>query len=180
MASRTQRVSYSALFAVLMILGAYVRIPFAQVPATLQTFFVYLSGLVLDPGTAAASQALYIVLGVIGLPVFASGEAGPQALLGPTAGFLLAFPVAAVAESSICGSGSRLRDVLALAASFLVVFGLGVPYFFLYFGAKGPADAFVVLVPGLMAWDAVKAGLAFVVGRRLRVTVRGQPTSVRR
>ncbi len=179
MASRAQRVTYSALFAVLMVLGAYVRLPFAQVPATLQTFFVYLAGLIFDPWTAAGSQALYILLGVVGLPVFASGEAGPQALLGPTAGFLLAFPLAALVESFIAGDGSRFRDAVALAAGFFVVFGLGITYFSLYFDTKGPAYAFV-LFPPLMAWDAVKAGLAYVVGRRLRVAVRGRPTSVRR
>jgi len=180
MASRAQRVTYSALFAVLMVLGAYIRLPFGQVPATLQTFFVYLAGLTLDPWTAVGSQALYILLGVVGLPVFASGEAGPQALLGPTAGFLLAFPLAAVAESFIVGGGSKLRDAAALATGFFVVFGLGITYFSLYFDAKGSADTLVVLLPGLMAWDAVKAGLAFAVGRRLRVTVRGASTSVRR
>jgi biotin transport system substrate-specific component len=179
MVSRTQRVTYSALFAVLMVLGAYVRIPFAQVPATLQTFFVYLAGLILDPWTATGSQALYILLGVVGLPVFASGEAGPQALLGPPAGFLMAFPLAALAESLIAGGGSRFRDVVALAAGFLVVFGLGVSYFSLYFDSKGSADAFVFFLP-FMAWDVVKAGLAYVVGRRLRVAIPGQSTSARR
>jgi biotin transport system substrate-specific component len=179
MASRAQRVTYSALFALLMALGAYVRIPFAQVPATLQTFFVYLAGLIFDPWTAAGGQALYILLGVMGLPVFASGEAGPQALLGPTAGFLMAFPLAAFAESFIAEEGSRIRDAAALATGFFIVFGLGMTYFSLYFDAKGPADAFVLFLP-FMAWDSLKAGLAYVVGRRLRVTVRGASTSVRR
>jgi biotin transport system substrate-specific component len=140
---------------------------------------VYLAGLILDPWTAAGSQGLYILLGVVGLPVFASGEAGPQALLGPTAGFLLAFPVAALAESFVAGTGGRFRDVVALAAGFLVVFGLGVSYFSLYFDAKGPADAFVLFLP-FMAWDIVKAGLAYVVGRRLRIAIRGRSTSARR
>jgi biotin transport system substrate-specific component len=178
MASRAQRVTYSALFAVLMILGAYARIPFAQVPATLQTFFVYLAGLIFDPWTAAGSQALYILLGVVGLPVFASGQAGPQALLGPTGGFLISFPLAALAESLVAGRGSGLRDALALAVGFFVVFGLGTLYFSAYFDTKGPADALLLFLP-FMAWDVVKAGLAYVVGRQLRVALRGQLTSGR-
>jgi biotin transporter BioY len=92
----------------------------------------------------------------------------------------LAFPLAALAESLIAGGGSKFRDAAALATGFLVVFGLGITYLSLYFDAKGSADTLVVLLPGLMAWDAVKAGLALAVGRRLRVAVRGAPTSVRR
>jgi biotin transport system substrate-specific component len=178
MASTAQRVSYSALFAVLMILGAYARIPFAQVPATLQTFFVYLAGLIFDPWTAAGSQALYILLGVVGLPVFASGQAGPQALLGPTGGFLLAFPLAALAEAFVVGPGGRSRDVLALAVGISVVFGLGEFYFAAYFDAKGLSDAFLLFLP-FMGWDVVKAGLAYVVGRQLRPLVLGRVTSVK-
>ncbi|MGA1975566.1 MAG: biotin transporter BioY [Conexivisphaerales archaeon] len=179
MASRAQRVTYSALFAVLMALGAYLAIPIGEVPFTLQTFFVYLVGLVLDPWAATGSQVLYVLLGTAGLPVFANGGGGPQVLLGPTGGFLLAFPLAALAESILAGRRRRGGDIIALAGAFTIVFTLGIAFFLLYF-RSGDVLAVATSFSPFMAWDAIKAALAYAVGRRLRVVAGGQLTSGRR
>ncbi len=84
-------------FIVLTALGAYVRIPlpFTPVPITLQTFFVLLSGAVLGRKWAAASQAGYLFLGALGLPVFAGANSGAAYLFGPTGGYIIGFVVTA-------------------------------------------------------------------------------------
>ena len=76
-------------------LGAYARIylPFTPVPITLQTFFVLLSGAVLGKKLGGISQAGYVILGGIGLPLFA-GMGGIEYLFGPTGGYLIGFIVA--------------------------------------------------------------------------------------
>lgn len=80
----------SALFAVLTAIGAQLRIPFPVVPITLQTLMVILSGTILGPYAGACSQILYVVLGLLGLPVFAGGG-GIHYILHPTFGFLAGF-----------------------------------------------------------------------------------------
>lgn len=82
---------FAALFAALCALGSVliVPLPFSPVPITMQTLFVYLAALVLGPLWGTAAVALWIILGVFGLPVFAGGSAGPAVLAGPTGGFLI-------------------------------------------------------------------------------------------
>ena len=75
-----------------------VPLPFTPVPFTLQPMVVLLGGAALGARLGAASQALYLLLGLAGLPVFAASPLLPQGaarLIGPTAGFLLSYPLAA-------------------------------------------------------------------------------------
>jgi len=107
-------VSFSLLTAVL----AQIRIPlpYSPVPLTGQTFGVLLSGAVLGMRRGFASQVLYLAAGAAGLPVFAGGGAGVAHLLGPTGGYLWAFPVAAGLLGRLVELGASRRVwTLALA-----------------------------------------------------------------
>ncbi len=86
-----------ALFAALTGVGALIAIPlpFTPVPITLQTFFIFLAGALLGKYLGALSQLIYLLLGVVGLPVFAKGSSGIGALLGPSGGYLVGFIPAA-------------------------------------------------------------------------------------
>src|SRR5437899_7752418 len=90
-------------FALLTCAGAKITIPlpFTRVPATLQTLPVLLAGALLGARAGAASQALYVGLGIAGLPVFALPGTGPGYLLGPTGGFLVGFVVAAFVTGQV-------------------------------------------------------------------------------
>lgn len=178
MPSRAQRVTYSALFAVLMVVGAYLKVPLLQVPLTLQTFFVYLSGLLLDPTTAASAQAIYLLMGLTGLPVFAGPLVGPQAFVGPTGGFLLSFPIAALVEAALSSRRSRMSDVAGLLSAFVVIFGMGLTYFMAYFSKGEPVGVLTAFLP-FMLWDGVKMALAYVVAGGVRKFVRQRITSGR-
>ena len=85
----------SALGAALTAIGARITIPWWPVPATLQVFFVLLSGVALGRRWGAAAQAQYVAAGALGLPIFAGGRAGAAALLGPTGGYIVGFIAAA-------------------------------------------------------------------------------------
>ncbi|MFN3135842.1 MAG: biotin transporter BioY [Candidatus Kryptonium sp.] len=89
------RLLWVVAFAGLTFLGAKIEIPTQPVPYTLQTMFVLLSGAFLGPYLGALSQFVYLALGSAGLPVFAGPVAGFSKLLGPTGGYLLAFPISA-------------------------------------------------------------------------------------
>jgi biotin transport system substrate-specific component len=78
--------------------------PLSPVPITMQTLFVLLSGLILGPKAGAASSGLYLLAGIVGLPVFAGGKGGLAVLIGPTGGFLIGFPLA----SAISGLAKRI------------------------------------------------------------------------
>lgn len=88
---------FAALFAALTGAVAWFKIPlpFTPVPITLQTLMVLLSGAMLGPYYGALSMIVYLILGAIGLPVFAGGSSGVGALLGPSGGYLFSYPVAA-------------------------------------------------------------------------------------
>ncbi|HCV42854.1 MAG TPA: BioY family transporter, partial [Bacteroidetes bacterium] len=83
-----------ALFAATTAIGARVEIPHQPVPYTLQTMFVILSGAFLGARNGAMSQAVYLISGVLGAPVFSMGGFGLAWFLGPTGGYLLSFPIA--------------------------------------------------------------------------------------
>lgn len=113
-------------FVGLTFLGAKVEIPTQPVPYTLQTMFVLLSGAFLGPYLGALSQFVYLGLGSIGLPVFAGPSAGFVKLLGPTGGYLLAFPVSAF----VTGYLLRLRDgfwwiVFSMFSGLILIFIFG-------------------------------------------------------
>ncbi len=96
-----------------------IPLPFTLVPLTLQTFAVILLGMVMGPAAGFATLALYLAEGAAGLPVFSPhGAGGLTQLLGPTAGYLFAHPVAAaLAGSMVRGlTAIRSRMVRALAA----------------------------------------------------------------
>ncbi|GBD33587.1 Biotin transporter BioY [bacterium HR33] len=101
--------------ALLVALAAQVAIPLpvTPVPVTLQVLAVLVVGGLLGPRAGAASMVLYLALGVAGLPVFAPGGApGFARLLGPTGGYLLAYPLAAALAGQLCRSGESWRRML--------------------------------------------------------------------
>ncbi len=115
-----------ALFTTLTAIGAYVALPlpFTPVPFTLQLLFTLLSGLVLGSKAGALSQIIYVCLGVLGVPVFAGGNAGPGVLVGPTGGYLVGFVVAAYVTGYL-NAGLKQRGWLPVWKG-IVVGGVGL------------------------------------------------------
>jgi biotin transport system substrate-specific component len=124
--SSGRRLVAVGLGALAVALAAQVRvpIPFTPVPVTLQDLTVLTVGGLLGPAAAVAALAAYLGLGILGLPVFSGGGAGLAWLLGPTGGYLLAFPVAAFVMGTVSRPGGLLR-ALAGAALAMVVIHLG-------------------------------------------------------
>ena len=117
-----------ALFAALTAVGAFVRFPVLHATVTLQFFFTALAGLLLGARLGALSQTLYVLLGLIGLPVFAAGG-GFGYLFQPTCGFVLGLiPAAWVIGKIARGRRAPLRAALACAAGLAVLYAVGLPY----------------------------------------------------
>jgi biotin transport system substrate-specific component len=106
-------------------------LPFTQVPFTFQPTVVLLSGLVLGSRLACASQILYLLAGLTGLPVFAASVTLPPGalrLLGPTGGYLMAYPIAAFATGYLAERGfdrRYLTSILAMLAGLVIIYASG-------------------------------------------------------
>jgi biotin transport system substrate-specific component len=146
--------------------------PGTPVPLTLQPFVVVLAGLLLGPADAAAAMVLYLAAGVLGLPVFAPmGAPGLARLLGPTGGYLLAYPVAAAVAGWLgARRSSFLARAVAAVAGIAVIYVGGLAQLAVLSGSLATA-ALLGALP-FAAADAVKAFVAAAVsGLRRRRSV---------
>jgi biotin transport system substrate-specific component len=112
----------TGLFALLTWAGARIAVPlpFTPVPASLQTVAVLLAGAFLGARAGAASQAIYLALGFLGIPVFALPGSGPVYFLGPTGGYLAGFVVAAFVTGLVI---PRLRSLGAPGTALALLIG---------------------------------------------------------
>ena len=162
-----QKLTLTALFTVVAIITSQLSIPMpGGVPPTLQTFGIALIGYVLGP-SGIWSVLIWILLGIIGLPVFSNFQGGFQVLAGFTGGFIIGFPFMTL----FCGLGSRSRRLPAALA--LGLLGLSIPHllgilhYSLLTGLSFLPAALVMSVPYL-AKDIISVGLAMSLGRVLR------------
>lgn len=123
---KTRDITLVALFAALMVIGAYLSIPTPLVPLTFQAFFACLAGALLGAKLGALSQIVYILLGLIGLPVFQGGKAGPTTIVNPTFGYILGFLVGAY----LIGKLIEKRKVTYKNLSISIIIGLIIMYVF--------------------------------------------------
>ena len=155
-------------FCVLTAVAAQVRVPIpgTPVPMTLQTLVVLLSGVALGPWLGVASQGLYLLVGLCGVPVFAEPGAGPQYVFGATGGYLMAFLLVPFVVGRITAT-SRGASAMVLAAlsGTILIFGLGVGWLAVLLG-----DVWEALQVGLFPFwigAILKCGLAAALGHRL-------------
>ena len=169
-----RELALTALFAALSAIGAWIRIPTPWSAFTLQVLFVFLAGALLGPGYGALSQAVYLFLGLAGLPVFVSGG-GPAYVLQPTCGFLLSYiPAAAVVGRLLRGQDAPGfgQIVCAFLAGLAVIYAIGLPYMALIVNGVMGGDMGLrqVLWSGMiifLPYDAVKIVLTVILTRTL-------------
>lgn len=145
-----------------------VHVPLTPVPMTLQPLAVLVVGGILGAGSGLAALVTYLALGILGLPVFAGGSSGIVHLIGPTGGYLLAFPLAAGLVGALVGrnrepgrAAAPLRVLLACALGMALIHIGGVAQLALLGG--DPALAFRVGFVPFFTGDLLKVGLASAV-----------------
>jgi biotin transport system substrate-specific component len=167
---------YAALFGALTAVGAYIIIPLPPVPITLQTLFLGLAALLLGGRLGALSQAVYVMLGVIGLPVFAGGKAGLGVLLGPTGGYLIGFILAAFVIGKLAALKTRPGFAwlcLSLVAGAVVIYTCGILQLTLVARLTFLKALTVGALPFLTG-DIIKIVLAAVITLKLRDRLGGK------
>jgi biotin transport system substrate-specific component len=162
--STTGNVVAIALAALLVSVAAQVVVPLplTPIPFTLQPLAVLVVGGVLGARRGAAALALYLAMGLVGLPVFAAGGSGLVRLMGPTGGYLLAFPVAAAVTGLIAGARPGLVRALFACAVGMVVIHVGGTAQLAALGGDAGAAYRLGFVPFLTG-DLLKIGLAAAV-----------------
>src|SRR5215204_64886 len=141
-----------------------VPIPGTPVPITLQPLVVVLAGMWLGPVAGAVSMVLYLAAGAMGLPVFSPfGAPGVARFLGPTGGYLFAYPVAAFVAGALAGRTTSLpgRWLAALAGTTVLLVG-GLAQLAVISG--GLSQALPLAIHPFLPLDAVKALVAALLG----------------
>ena len=174
----TRQIVFCGLFTALAAVGAFIKIPLPPIPFTMQTLFVVLSGLLLGSRLGALSIAVYVALGLIGVPVFTQGG-GLGYLLKPTFGYLIGF----ILDSWIAGrvaesvpNPSFKRMLAGAFAGLAVVYLCGMVYVYILcnYVIDKPMGfntliiyCFLIFVPSDSVWNVI----ASLIAKRLRGTL---------
>lgn len=158
------------LFTAVIVIMAQIVIPMPfGVPFTMQTFAITLAGIVLGSKNGSIASIIYVMLGAIGLPVFANFTGGWQSIAGPTGGFILSFPL----MTYVIGLGMELRSqwkgfsIVALVLGTCLNLFCGALMFSAITGSPLVAGITACVVPFIPA-TIIKAILAYILGFNIR------------
>ncbi|CAD2073287.1 biotin transporter BioY [Phocicoccus pinnipedialis] len=127
---KTKQLILVALFAALIAIGAQISIPIGPVPITLQAPMVILAGCLLGSRYGVLSVVVYILIGLIGIPVFAGGSGGLASLVSPSFGFIIGFlPLAFFAGLAARSESSLFMSGIIVTIGVLILFAIGLVYF---------------------------------------------------
>lgn len=170
---KTKDLALCALFAALIAVCAWISIP-ATVPFTLQTFAIFAALGLLGGKRGTVAVAVYLLLGAVGVPVFAGFQGGIGALLGTTGGYLLGFLLTALIEWGMEARFGSKTGVFLLSAvlGMLVCYAFGTAWYLVVYartkGAISLATALGWCVVPFLIPDAVKIALAVLLRGRLK------------
>lgn len=163
----TQLLVLTALFTAITAVLAQIQLPFGPVPFSLAVLAVFVTGMLLPPLWACISMFVYMVLGVIGVPVFANFGAGPAALFGKTGGYVIGyFAIALCTSLAVKYSGKVLIIALAMLAGLVICYAFGTAWFMFVTGSGLAASLAWCVFPFILP-DIAKAVCAYLLGRAL-------------
>ena len=186
---KTKDIVNISLFTTLLAVCAWIYIP-TTIPFTMQTFAVFLAMLMLGGRKGTIVILIYLLLGLIGVPVFSGGTAGPGILLGATGGYMIGWIflgiITEAAEKIILRNMNETKgakktkkvcmQITALIAGLLICYLFGTLWFVKVYAGQsmdtGFAAAFSICVLPFIIPDLVKLALAYTVSRRMKKYIR--------
>lgn len=168
---KTRDLVLTAFFAALTVIFSMISIPIpiSPVPFSLSIVAIFLAGSLLPKNQAALAQIVYILLGVIGLPVFSKMQAGPGVIAGPTGGYIIAYPIMAYVIALIIEkTGKRNFPVylFSMLCGLIVCYTLGT----FWLSVEAHLSIMAALAAGVLPFvvlDVVKAVLASLLALAL-------------
>ena len=171
---KIRELAYCALFIALLIICSQIQINLGLVVYTLQTLAVLLICFLLPTKLAVISTGTYLLLGLIGLPVFAGWKGGLSALVSPTFGFIISFVVVALVIPPYLEKlgYTRRSYIIASVLATLIIYGIGLTYFAFIMNVQQGQEMSLMTIFSLVTLpyipgDIVKAILAIIIGTRL-------------
>lgn len=179
-AGRTLDMVYIGVFAVIIAICSWITLPFGIVSFTMQTFAVFLTVDVLGGKRGTSAVLIYLLLGAVGVPVFAGFSGGIGVILGQQGGYLVGFFLSALvmwALERVLGKKLWSR-ALSMVLGLLVLYGFGT----FWFMAVYTRDTGAVSLMTVLGWcvfpfvipDGIKIALALILGNRLSLIMRRQ------
>nr|WP_298572122.1 biotin transporter BioY [uncultured Mogibacterium sp.] len=157
----------------LLVIGSAIALPIGPVPISLQSLVVLTIGITMGKRLGVMAVTVYVIAGLIGLPVFAGLKGGPQYIFAPTFGFIMAFILAAYIVGAGYESSSNMRRYASLMAATILIYTIGASYFYLVQSVHlGNSIPFVkvlqLTVLPFVLGDLIKLHIAFFVGGKLK------------
>ena len=159
--------SLSALFAAVTVICTYIAVP-TPMPFTLQTLAIFLACFFLGFKGAFLSTLTYILLGVVGLPVFTGFRGGFSALLEPTGGFIIGFLFIPVAYGILCGILGKKFEAIWLFIGLLFCYLTGSLWYLIYTDENSYPVVLLTTVAPFVLLDIIKLFVAFVLSNTLK------------
>lgn len=178
----TRGMILTALFAALTAVGAFISIPVGPVPITMQVLFTILAGIMLGAKVGAMSQLIYVLLGLIGLPIFADRTGGLSHVISPSFGYLIGFIISAFVMGKIVEHMEKVTFIKIFVTCILgiiIIYLIGIPYLYIILKNVLVKEitfqyamkiGFVVFIPG----DLLKAIIASLLAVKMIPILRRQ------
>lgn len=173
MDSSIRKIIFTAVFAALISVGSYIGISIGPVNIVLANFFVFLAGFILGFPMAGASVAVFLLVGIIGIPVFQNGGSGIAHFVGPTGGFLVGYLLAALIIPIIANRGKKslVKDSIAVLAAILVIYLPGIPWLKLKTGFEWSKTFAIGFAPFILI-DIFKGAAAVFLARNVSFSLK--------
>lgn len=176
-----QELTTMALLAALLCVSSYISIPlpFSAVPITAQTLVINMVALLLKPKKAGITVGIWILLGIVGLPVFSGGKGGFGVIAGATGGYIIGYLVAAMIISLLKGHKNKIvRSMISVLIGIPIIYAVGVPWMKVVMNL----DWMAAIVAGLLPFipgDVIKCVASVFICKPLYRIVNAADDSVR-
>lgn len=164
----TQQMALVAIMTALTCILAPFSLPIGPVPISLTNLVIYFSLYLLGWKLGTLSYVIYLLIGLVGVPVFSGFTAGPAKLFGPTGGYLIGFiPMAIIAGIVIDKFSQRWIQILGMIVGTAICYAFGTAWFCIQAGYTVSAALAVCVIPFIPA-DLIKMVIAMIIGPEIR------------
>lgn len=159
------------MFAVLTAVFSQILIPIGPVPINLALIAVFTSALLMDIKYSVFGQVIYVLLGIIGIPVFAGFKSGIGTVFGPTGGYIFSYIISVAVISLFVKlfKNKTLFNLIGLVIGLLLCYLIGTVWF-VFITGRNFADALMICVVPFIVGDVVKIALSLYLGKVLKKT----------
>ena len=169
----TKNLSLMALMSALLCLLAPISIPIGPVPITLSIFIIYIISYILDANSALISVFIYLLMGIVGLPVFAGYKSGLGVILGPSGGYLISYLVVVYISSYYNNKYyyNKILQLLFMFIALILCYVCGTIWFSIFKKMTFIESLFICVFPFIIT-DVIKIIAACMLGNEIRKRLR--------